>query len=55
MRATATTARQYARQVEAGLASRLSVRRREVRDWMKLGGLATAMAAFTAMSRVMLG
>lgn len=51
----ATAARQVARQVESGLAARLSVRRRELRDWLKLGGLATAMAAFTVMSRVVIG
>jgi hypothetical protein len=49
------TARDTARRIEAGLARRFSVRRQEVRDWMKLGGLATVMAAFTVMSRVVIG
>ena len=54
MRAIAT-ARQVARHLEDSMAARLDVRRQEVRDWVKLGGLATAMAAVTAMSRAVLG
>ncbi len=54
MRAIAT-ARHVARQLEDSMAAWLNVRRQEVRDWLKLGGLATAMAALTAMSRAVLG
>lgn len=54
MRAIATAC-QLARQVEGSVAARLEVRRQEVRDWLKLAALATAMAVFTVMSRVVLG
>ncbi|WP_200342699.1 hypothetical protein [Rhodovibrio sodomensis] len=54
MRPTAA-ARHIVSRAEAGLAARFGMRRREVRDWVKLGGLATVMAAVTAMSRVVIG
>ncbi|WP_156092668.1 hypothetical protein [Rhodovibrio salinarum] len=51
----AIVAREHAHRLEKALAWRLNVRRRELRDWLKVGGLATAMLALTAMSRVVLG
>ncbi len=41
--------------LEAKLAARFSVRRRELRDWAKLGGLAAAMAVLTALTRTVTG
>jgi hypothetical protein len=43
------------KRLESGLAARFAVRRREVRDWGKVGGLAAAMAVFTALARLLIG
>ena len=49
-----TQVQQRLRQLETGLATRFSVSRRELRDWAKLGGLATVVGTLTVMARVVL-